>query len=230
MKNSYKKKEAEKKQQKSNPVGALIGGLGSTIGDFFITIGEVLSKINPLNYIFAKFQKLLYDNQFNKTATKKSLSRRNEIIADKFAAVYGYGPELSNGLLKMDNQKSKAYEVVDKLPGGKKINDKYDELYKNINEFDCHPYSIQRINECIKVLEDELKQEAMDPKMKKVILEQLDQLKEIIKDATTAKSEDERETKAAIYNAYVNNKLPDATTKEIEKEITDNLNKIMEKK
>ena len=229
LSNKNKTKEAEKTTKKGEKkIAGFFQGLASKIGGFFETISSVVSKYNPINYLLARLDKLGWDNEYNRDAATKSLGRRNEVIADKFAAVYGYGPELGSALTKMEGINSKSYQVIDKLPGGKAINDKWEELYRNINEFDVHPYNIQRINECIKLLEDELNQKSMDPKMKGVIKQQIADLKKLIDDCCNDKDKDEREKKRALYNAYVAKELPDAVTDKIEEEITKEFNEAME--
>ena len=68
-----------------------------------------------------------------------------------------------------------------------------------------------------------------DPKMKKVILDQISQLESIVKDISTRVNKDPNNISAA-YAAFVNEELPDATTYQIEEEITDNFNKMVNKK
>ena len=216
------------KNKSENKLQGFIKGVSTGINDFLNNISTVLYKINPANRVILKLNKILYGTNAAKQAARNSLDRRNEVIADKFAGVYGYGPELSTALLKLDASKSKADEFIEnKIPGGKKINQKWFELTKDLNDFDCHPNTIQRIYEEIKLLEDELNQAKIDPKMKKVIKDQLDQLYAIVKDACDAAKADPDNKAQALYYAFINDKCPDAISKKIEQEITDELNKIM---
>jgi hypothetical protein len=199
--------------------------------DFWSNLHQTISRYNPINRILAKSSirtRDLYRGELTKSA-RESLDRRNEIIADKFAGVYGYGPELATALDKMGQVQTTVERWTAKLPGGEKVNRTWEELYKDITEFDCHPHNIQRINENIKLLKDELKQDEMDPKMKKVILDQISQLESIVKDISTRVNKDPNNISAA-YAAFVNEELPDATTYQIEEEITDNFNKMVNKK
>jgi hypothetical protein len=80
----------------------------------------------------------------------------------------------------------------------------------------------------IKLLENELKKEDLDPKVKKVIQDQLNQLRDTIKLATTVKEEmSKREKAQTLYNQYMANECPDAVDKEIEDKIEDALDKVL---
>ena len=198
--------------------------------DFRDVLSDVLYKTNIFKMMKAKFRRKIYVDPYKRTraqAAKVSIDRRDEIIADKFAAVYGYGPELGSGLRKMSLYKSRDTEIIESIPVfGKKICDFWTKLYYDINEFDCHPHSVQRINECIKTLEDELQQKDMDPKLKGAIQEQIKIMKNQIEDVK--KNVDETNVKS-VYAAYVANKLPDATTKKIEDEINKEFNDALKK-
>lgn len=228
MNNEYKTKQAEKDQNNSErKVSNTLSGFGAKVKDFFSVAAEILHKYNIFSLTYNKIIKPLYDNDYNKTATKKSIARKNEIIADKFAAIYGYGPELGSGLLKMDQFKTKGTTIMEKLPFGKKLIDDWNKLFVNLNQFDCHPHAIQRIIECIKTLKDELEQEDMDPKLKSAIKAQIKQMEDNIEKVKEAAKKD-----PTIYNtyaAYVANKLPNATTKEIEERINEEFNKLLKK-
>lgn len=231
--NEKKRKSAEKIQEKDpSKFKGKMEGIGAKVGDNVSTFFEVLHRISPLNILLSKFSATLRNTPSNRKMlrdkTRKSMDRRNEIIADKFAGVYGYAYELGSALEKMRYQKTSAEKIVDKLPGGKKINDTWKDLYKDITEFDCHPHNIQRINENIKLLKDELEQADMDPKMKDVIKEQIKELEKLNKEIAEKVKKDPNNTVAA-YDAYVYKKLPDATTDKIEQEIADEFNKLLQK-
>ena len=226
--NNKRKSRTEKRNQKERKryVYSAIKGTTSAVKGFFSVCMNVLIKSNILfmGYVglIMLFRKPFEDSL--KDMTKRSDDRRNEIIADKFAAIYGYGPELGSALTKMTNYKMKDEEVIGKIPiFGKKINDYWEKLFVNINEFDCHPHEIQRINECIKTLEDELNRKDLDPKLKAVMLKQIREMKADI-EATKQNINKNPDSVKAIYDAYVANELPDATVKSIEDEINQELN------
>lgn len=227
MMNNFKKNKMEKINQKGKErtISPTLKGLSGKTSDFFGTCANILYKYNIITLGFKGIGKLFrkpFEN-FLKNSAKKSVDRRNEIIADKFATVYGYGPELTTGLQKMSSYKSKDYTIIDKLPFGKKFNEAWDKLYLDINEFDCHPHDIQRANECIKTLKDELEQEDMDPKLKSVIKSQINDIEFNILNIKSMVEKDPNNIQLA-YSAYIANELPDATTKAIEDEINQELN------
>lgn len=229
--NEYKRKQAEKAQEKTSAIMTKIDAAKAKFDDFMGDLHYTLYRYNPIRRIIAKASakvRNLYKDELTKSA-RQSLDRRNEIIADKFAGMYGYGAELGTGLSKMGNYVSRSDKWLLKLPGGDKVNETWKDLYKDINEFDCHPHVIQRINENIKLLKNELEQDDMDPKMKKVILEQIKEMEDIVKDIANKVKTNPNDIQAK-YNAFVNDQLPDATTEKIENEITDELNKMLEKK
>jgi Zn-dependent protease with chaperone function len=232
--NIKKKRKHEIKKQEKDPSelkGGIKGGIAK-IEDDLGTVREVLSRLSPLNILINKFSVILRHRKPMKNLLRKSaqhsIDRRNEIIADKFAGIYGYAYELGSALEKMRYQKTSGEKIVDMLPGGKKINRIWKDLYKDITEFDCHPHNIQRINENIKLLKDELEQADMDPKMKNVIKEQIRELEKLNKEIAEKVKKDPDNTVAA-YDAYVYKKLPDATTDKIEQEIADEFNKLLQK-
>ena len=233
--NNNRKNKAEKSNQnkRERKVSSALIGMTSKINGFFDVVANVLAKSNIFVMGWAKLQRVLFTDPFAKTlkqSAKVSMGRRNEIIADKFAAVYGYGPELGTGLTKMSAYVYTDEKIIDKIPVfGKKINDFWDKLYLDINEFDCHPHNVQRINECIKTLEDELNQKDMDPKLKGEIMKQLKEMKSMVEDVKKKIDKDPNNMKVA-YDAYVANKLPDATTKKIEDEVNKELNDALKKK
>ena len=227
MNNEKKSKEETKNQTgKERKLSGALSGVKGKIKDFFTVTGDILYKYNIFALTYNKIIKPLYDNSYNKTAAKKSIGRKNEIIADKFAAIYGYGPELGTGLMKMNQFKTKSKAIMEKLPFGKKLLNSWEKVFINMNEFDCHPHTVQRIMECIKTLKDELEQEDMDPKMKAAIKAQIKEMEDNIAKVKAAVEKDPENLKKA-YAAYVANKLPDATTKEIEDKINEEFNKLL---
>ena len=229
--NDFANQKAQKNQSSQSKISAKINGLNARIGDFFNDLGDVIAAYNPIRRAIAKASlkvRELYRDELTKSA-KESLDRRNEIIADKFAGMYGYGVELASSFQKMGDYVSRSKEWINKLPGGEKVNNTWDEIYKDINEFDCHPHKIQRINENIKLLKNELTLQDMDPKMKAAIIQQIKDMEAIVKDMATKINKNPDDIKAK-YDAFVNSELPDATTEKIENEIADELNKLLEKK
>jgi hypothetical protein len=127
----------------------------------------------------------------------------------------------------MNNQSSKAAQFVNKLPGGKAKNKRYDALLMKAYDIDEHPHVIQRIHSEINVLKYELKK-GCDPKYEAMIKEQIAQLEKLINDATTIMKRFNQDQKAqALYNAYINQQEPDAVDAEIEDRINDALDALL---
>lgn len=229
IKNKREKSDQNKRERK---ISGFIGGIGAKINDFNTLCLTILAKTSIFNMAWQKIYDTIFVRPFEKSLkkqAKQSVDRRNEIIADKFATIYGYGPELGTGLQKMSAYKYTDEKIIEKIPVfGEKINNFWEKLYLDINEFDCHPHNVQRINEAIKTLEDELNQKDMDPKLKSTIQKQIKEMKANIDNVKKAIDKDPNNMKIA-YDSYVANKLPDATTEKIENEINDELNKALRK-
>lgn len=160
------------------------------------------------------------------------MGRRMEIFADKFVGVYGYGPDLATSFFKFESEirSAKVLKFISGFLGkyGEEISAVVTDLSKDDNMYDEHPHHIQRINENIKLLENELKKQNIDPKMKKVIQKQLDQIKKIVKDHTTLKvAISKSEQIKILYNQFINNECPDSVEKEIEDKIEEALDKAL---
>ena len=213
------------KLKKFNPLRGLAKSLGSKIIDIKDFSKAVFKRYFKYTSLANQFKLAeIYDV---KKQFRKSLDRQNEVIADKFVGIYGYGPEQGSGLLKMDNQPSKAAQFVNKLPGGKAKNKRYDALLIKANDIDEHPHVIQRINAEINVLKYELKK-GCDPKYEAMIKQQIAQLEKLINDATTIMKRFNQDQKAqALYNAYINQQEPDALDAEIEDRINDALDALL---
>ena len=100
-----------------------------------------------------------------------------EVFADSFATAYGYGPELSSALVKMDINKDYDYNFLldDKCP----LHVVYDlsitagEIIDNVLNLDPHPATQKRILNQLKKLESEANSSELPPDVKKIILEDI---------------------------------------------------------
>lgn len=89
------------------------------------------------------------------------LGYRSEMFSDNFATIYGYGPELSSALLKLETNKSNNFkvqtEVFDKVPLLKQFTRlSYDCVSYITSMYDVHPNSMARCYDQIKYLEKEI--------------------------------------------------------------------------
>lgn len=165
-------------------------GLKGLASDVYRNIMALLSAVFPLNAYGAIIKKI----------TKfilKPTGYINEKIADNFATVYGYGPELTTALSKFE--KGSGVVVSDTINEIPLIGDLV--ALKNlpaeiiVSAFDEHPAFIERSQDQIRLLENELKKSSLDPKMKKVIEAQ-------IKDITEARDK-YLNTREDVHNATV---------------------------
>lgn len=216
-----KKKESKTKQRKGR---GIVSGIKAQCSDFVSFVNELVYRITPGNAENVERAKQNADSKGVPDKVKKSAGRMNEVVADKFAGIYGYGPEQASALVKMHKIPSKAEVYINDVLGGKyKSNsDKYNDACKDIYKYDEHPNVIQRINEEIKTLQYELEKSDLDPKLIEAMKKQLKELEDIKNQAMkVVKSAQEDEKNRAIFYKYINDKDPNAVDDEIEKEIND---------
>lgn len=203
--------------------GAILTGIDFKFGDIAMNVSEFFSRIsfglgNKINKLFAKLNKLFESDNIH-------APKQNEMLSDKFATIYGYGPELQSALSKMTLNTGSVEQFVEKIPlFGPMMNLSYAESTSDFFKYDEHPQLIQRINSSISALEFELNKHNLDPKLEKTIKSQINDLKKtkdrvmtIEKDATKAQQF------RANYNAYVNKEFPDSINKQIEEKINKEL-------
>ncbi len=222
----YQSKESEK-QQKNKTFRGWLKGLAAIKYNFKAFTSEVLGRLAMAAYQPKKMTKKEAKEAEEKVL--KSTDRRNEVFADKFAAVYGYGTAQASILYKMETTQSSAAKFIDKF-FGKGINDTVDQIFQNYYLYDPHPQVVQRVNAMIKTLKNELSKEDLDPKVKQIIKTQLDEMEKIIQEITTAtKNDTEREAVRKAFYKAVNENSPDAVTEEFEKEIEKELDEGLRK-
>ena len=105
---------------------------------------------------------------------------RNERTADNFATMYGYGPALHSALSKMELGDLSDKQISEMSSSLIFIGNLFDTLilpYRLITlAMDPHPLNIQRTTDQIRMLEEELKKSNLDPKMKKRIQKDIDNM------------------------------------------------------
>ena len=111
--------------------------------------------------------------------------RAQERLADDFATIYGFGPQLGTVLLKIENPDNQThkYSKLHSKEGHEKY-DKVDALANEINGLlDVHPGTVDRILAVIESLEHEYENnKELTPKMKQEVKDNLYQLKALITD------------------------------------------------
>lgn len=227
----------EKKKEKEKPVGK--------VRSFFEYISGRLSdlefnyKVFKSNVIYGLVIGLIGTRYFDKRANSTAGSRRilstagrqNEVIADKFAAIYGYGAEQVSALSKLTLDLLPAEEVLMKLPFGSVLISNVTQASKDYHKYDEHPNIVQRANTMIKSLEFELNKKNLDPEMRKIIKDQIKEMEECKKAFMTINEDDNVKFQIEkAYAAVVDKKMPDATTEKLEVEINKKIDELCNKK
>ena len=228
--NKYETKESQK-QQKSSKIRGWLKGLSGLKYNFKSFCSEVINRLLMKNCPTDTFVLTGKDKEKQIKKNNKDVDRRNEVFADKFAAVYGYGVALPKALYNMEVSASqnKATRFIDKVFGNE-INDHVEKVLQNYYLFDPHPHVIQRTNSTIKALKAELEKEDLDPKVKNMLKNQINQIEQFVKEITTATKDDsEREATRKAFYKTINEESPDSLTEELEKEIEKELDEGLKK-
>lgn len=141
---------------------------GENILDWLISLNPVATLIGALGNIAGWSQQLI-----------KSLlgGYKDEQFADAFPGMYGLGSELTSALTKMmkGSQGFALYDVLHKTPViGRIANTIQFPMYFTQTLFDEHPQLAARFKTELDLLENELKKENLDPRIKKEIKSQID--------------------------------------------------------
>lgn len=217
----------EKNPKKTSKIRGIIQGLGSKWNDYASYKAELRARKRG-GKIYRDYKREA--GAAAKERARNGLDRQNEVIADKFAGIYGYAVEISSGLTKLTYHKSEAAKKLEAAGGRLAAASRdYEDAVKDICDYDCHPNLVQRINEEIKLLERELQKEDIDPRLKLIMIDQLEQLKSIIAKITkTSKMMSKDENAKNAYHDYVNKNCPDAVNDEIEEKIEESLDRLFE--
>lgn len=128
----------------------------------------------PVTLIYGLINQLIA-NMMNYTGYQ------NEKIADNFAQQYGYGLELSSALAKMEfTPNGKVEEFINDVPFlGPLCKLPEDIVYVVLGAFDVHPPTSERIHNQLLSCEYELKKANLDPKAKKELLREIDEINKL---------------------------------------------------
>lgn len=225
----------EKKNHKKNPgsgrVLAFLYGKNGKRKDKK-ELRDIITTRTNRNYIdqIQQYKDNISDE--TKASIQKSPSRKSEVIADKFASIYGYGIGFSELMMTFDNiSGSREYKMARKIrPGHKDINDEFEKVMFDINNFDEHPAGIQRMNSVLKTLKSEYEKEDIDPRIKEELIYQINQIQENLDNMCDASKKVYKIDKAqALYFDYLKQTAPDAISADIEEELDQELDKALEK-
>jgi len=153
--------------------------------------GKIKSFIQPTNIIQtiknSKIAKMFVKESMDDNMGKHRIDYTNEKFADTFCTMYGFGVHLHTALMKM-------YDDMYKIAGIQQSKNPikvyfevqkalfFNLLYYNTNLLDEHPAGLTRIQVSIDYLKKELSRESLDPKMKNLLVQQINDLQKLIDD------------------------------------------------
>lgn len=142
-----------------NPIGVFIGSI----------YGNIMNTIqNPIMFIRQMFGGV-----------------RSERVADNFASMYGYGPDLSSALRKFDEEGYgiSAYKAGKNIPIFGHLYDLYSVPITTIlSLMDPHPNTAARMYDQFNYIRKELNKADIDPKMKKQLNKECHEIDMLLKD------------------------------------------------
>lgn len=229
--NEFIKKKEDKYQAKhrTTRVSKFLNGIGASMSNTTYLINAIINRVT-FNKDYTDYVKSTYTKR-DKDKIKNSIDRRNEVIADKFPAIYGYGVDVVSLQAKFrDIVNNKEYQATEKLGKmGHIANDIYEEAMFDINDFDCHPNAVQRMHVALNTLKAEVKKDDIDPKVKKEIELQIKEIEDVMDSFLSVSNKVQSIEKAqALYFQWINQNAPDAVNKEIEEDIEKQLDLALE--
>lgn len=168
--------------------------LMDSITNAFGIVGDIFGEVNAILGIVpmspAKMAVSIYKYLSNKVirlianplnGVKLVVGYKNEQISDNFATMYGYGSDLLSALAKLEfTTTSKVTEAFNKLPIYPAFVNAVNMAPMMIIEaFDEHPVITDRVINQLTMLERELTKEDLDPRMKKEIKRNIDEIKSV---------------------------------------------------
>ena len=162
--------------------GLIINALDNTL--YLLLTGAGIRTIS------AWLNKYTYDNidkKINKSAGHQNAYPRSmERLSDDFATMYGFGPQLSTGLIKMENPDNQGsfMKFMNSIPLLGKLNKYTDAMRVEDNGLmNAHPSTPDRILSILGAMESDIKKDKDIPdKVKKELNANIKKQKELIKD------------------------------------------------
>ena len=147
------------------------------------------------------FKESMYDNM-----RKDRIEYTNEKFADSFAVMYGYGKYLASSFIKMDDYCIKELNINESKNSIVIIFKVYKKLLFDAISYardmidDEHPNDLARIKTSIEYLKRELAKEGLDPKIKRELISQIEEMNKLIDDYINfPKDEDSIAVRRAYY-------------------------------
>lgn len=158
----------------------------NTVGNIFYTV----TTLTGLNYLLTKYSKYIYDSvgkqQIEISGRANAYQRSLERLSDDFASMYGFGPQLSTALVKMENPDNQGLfmKVTHSFPIIEAIFNKTDALAIELNGcVEAHPSTSDRILSILDGMESDLrKDKTMPDKVKKEIKANIQAQRKVISD------------------------------------------------
>lgn len=158
----------------------------NTVGNIFYTV----TTLTGLNYLLTKYSKYVYDSvgkqQIEISGRANAYQRSLERLSDDFASMYGFGPQLSTALVKMENPDNQGLfmKVTHSFPIIEAIFNKTDALAIELNGcVEAHPSTSDRILSILDGMESDLKKDkTMPDKVKKEIKANIQAQRKVIRD------------------------------------------------
>jgi len=172
--------------------------VGSSIAvTIFNPIGSFISSVYSSAVALIKQPMRLFQTMFG---------YKDEQIADNFATLYGYGSDLSTALQKMEEggYGIGALKIAKQIP---LIGHMYDLFSLPTNMLcslmDPHPNTAGRMDSQLKYLKNEMKNQSMDPKMKKRVLEDIKKIERTIDETYHSAMSDDPDYFSKSYSAIL---------------------------
>lgn len=159
----------------------------------YIVVKNIMDNITRLERVLNRAT----DAQLGSILSGILIGYSKETVADKFASMHGYGPELISGLRKMEEKQVVGTDqLIDNIPI---IGHLYGLILLASKEIiyltDPHPENSARLYACMDAIEDDAKNEHLNPKTKLELMKNLDTLRELIE------TYDEKATKNNAYSS-----------------------------
>ena len=162
---------------------------------------------------------------------KEFMNRTAEMVADKFATVYGYGGDLANGLTKITNDSTRIDAAINRIPllGALLTIERIPEELL-INMIDEHPALVSRIDDQIFTIEEELKKTNMSSECRKALETDLAQLQKCRKDIISSEKSVLTIKGAQGYlNRYIDGLVDKKSREKVSKRLNEEMDALIKK-
>lgn len=150
--------------------------ISDKISDYFVILGR---RSYDKKYV-KSLEKTRDKNKKRNYNSDTAMGRTKERLSDDFANMYGFGPQLATGLIKMSSPyRYGVLSTVESTDIQKKADDLIMQIYDVI---DVHPGNVDRVIAMYDALVQDYKSLKVDPKIKAAMKQDIDELQKIIND------------------------------------------------